>query len=552
MDVPGSVRRLWAWTRTFGFSVEVLPFEFECIGLGGIKNKLIFVVLAPLALMLIILVSVLLLGPMARMLGRARQGVLGQRGSGDGEKQGRLRGVNAQPGLKFALIRAVPVLLWTTLLTYSLVSSVAFSAFDCESFDYDLSFLRADRAVACYDTAGKITPEYGAIQDWAILGMVLYPFGVPFVYLLLLWHAREAITTGAGRTRRGTVAHALRLLWGDYKPNCWYWEVAELARKVVLVGFFALIQPGSTLQLSAAVAFCVCFLMLQLVVQPFKLALDNLVASCTSFALVLIFFFCSLLQQQNLVEATSDRLTADLERKYNFSASAITFGLAISGLVTCGFAGLAVLWEVQKQTGQRRLRRAKDRTVVYANSLKPDRYHAFLSHNWQSGQDQARGIKQLMKELVPGFKVWLDVDDGQFSLKQAKQKQHQKFKPMHVSLPLSHTKAKQVAAAEAGTSAAKGGAESTQTALEAKFRDRISKVDALIAFLGGEIATDGQQSSLYFRSPFCRAEFKAAVEFGIRIVLIHEINPGKGGVAFSVHLQEAIKHFCQASSSDLD
>ena len=38
-------------------------------------------------------------------------------------------------------------------------------------------------------------------------------------------------------------------------------------------------------------------------------------------------------------------------------------------------------------------------------------YHAFISHQWGSGQDQARTIKAQLQLLVPGFSAFLDVDD---------------------------------------------------------------------------------------------------------------------------------------------
>ena len=43
-----------------------------------------------------------------------------------------------------------------------------------------------------------------------------------------------------------------------------------------------------------------------------------------------------------------------------------------------------------------------------------------MRSNWASGQDQARSLKQLMQALVPGLKVWLDVDDGNRSTQEQK------------------------------------------------------------------------------------------------------------------------------------
>ena len=42
---------------------------------------------------------------------------------------------------------------------------------------------------------------------------------------------------------------------------------------------------------------------------------------------------------------------------------------------------------------------------------KGETYHVFISYTWKSGQDQVRGIKQLLKEVLPGVRVFLDVDD---------------------------------------------------------------------------------------------------------------------------------------------
>ena len=37
--------------------------------------------------------------------------------------------------------------------------------------------------------------------------------------------------------------------------------------------------------------------------------------------------------------------------------------------------------------------------------------HVFLSHAWSTGQDQMRIVKARLREMIPGIRVWLDVDD---------------------------------------------------------------------------------------------------------------------------------------------
>ena len=38
-------------------------------------------------------------------------------------------------------------------------------------------------------------------------------------------------------------------------------------------------------------------------------------------------------------------------------------------------------------------------------------YHLFVSHAWQSAQDQARVIKERLVHMLPELRVFLDVDD---------------------------------------------------------------------------------------------------------------------------------------------
>ena len=46
-----------------------------------------------------------------------------------------------------------------------------------------------------------------------------------------------------------------------------------------------------------------------------------------------------------------------------------------------------------------------------APPLSPDGYHLFLSHVWAHGQDLAGSLKSTFCGLVPGIRVFLDVDD---------------------------------------------------------------------------------------------------------------------------------------------
>ena len=61
-------------------------------------------------------------------------------------------------------------------------------------------------------------------------------------------------------------------------------------------------------------------------------------------------------------------------------------------------------------------RQTKDRTLRLRDGKRPPvtlagehQYHAFVSHIWSTGQDQAAVIKRQLLHLMPAAKVFLDV-----------------------------------------------------------------------------------------------------------------------------------------------
>ena len=105
---------------------------------------------------------------------------------------------------------------------------------------------------------------------------------------------------------------------------------------------------------------------------------------------------------------------------------------------------------------------------------------------WSSGQDQARSIKAQLGALIPGLRVFLDVDD----------------------------------LTDIG-------------ALEAL----IDATDAVIVFLGGSTA-DGVERSDYMRSRNCLRELRRAVEGKKRLVFVNETDPKRGAVSMATHRRD--------------
>lgn len=95
---------------------------------------------------------------------------------------------------------------------------------------------------------------------------------------------------------------------------------------------------------------------------------------------------------------------------------------------------------------------------------------------------QARSVKSLLQEAVPGIKCWLDVDNMR---------------------------------TKAGTSATD----------KESFTRLIDEQHTIIALLTGSLNTEGSAVSDYFRSLPCLSECKRAFHNGIPVIFLRETDP---------------------------
>ena len=72
----------------------------------------------------------------------------------------------------------------------------------------------------------------------AIIAVLLYPVGIPLMYLLLLIAARRAIV----KERPTRLSTALSFLHRDFEPRMYGWEIAEQFKKLFLVGI-SMVEP---------------------------------------------------------------------------------------------------------------------------------------------------------------------------------------------------------------------------------------------------------------------------------------------------------------------
>ncbi|CAM9838142.1 unnamed protein product, partial [Sphacelaria rigidula] len=116
-----------------------------------------------------------------------------------------------------------------TFLVYSSVSSILFQMFSCDELDDGRVYLRADYRIECDSR------KHNSLQIYAGFMIVLYTAGIPGFYATLLFRHRGVLLDEVGREANMRVK-PITNLWAPYKPQCFYYEVIECGRRILLAG----------------------------------------------------------------------------------------------------------------------------------------------------------------------------------------------------------------------------------------------------------------------------------------------------------------------------
>ena len=214
-------------------------------------------------------------------------------------------------------------------------------------------------------------------------------------------------------------------------------------------------------------------------VQPYRRSTDNFLATASNVSLFCFFVSAALYRT---VELTSEfeGVSAQLTSGWASSRFTISFTFISAAMLISLFGGLIlmILLHCIELFGPQNevFRWELDHSVVVPQTLTAGQFHTFLSHNWASGQDQARSIKAQLTSLCPGLSVWLDVDNMR---------------------------------TKAGTSATD----------KASFEKLIDGIQVMTAILAGSLR-DGEEYSDYFRSVPCQHELGRALHNGTPVVFV--------------------------------
>jgi hypothetical protein len=145
------------------------------------------------------------------------------------------------------------------------------------------------------------------LRAFAITWVLFWACGLPLITFALLRPVRSELRQlQKGDQLRGFQQH-LKDFYTPYRPACWYFEVVEYAKKLLLIGIIPACQSNVV---GAAIAMLLVnvHLMLLLKMEPFANRLDNFLAVCLNATLFIVILISVLLKMDasHLLGETSD------------------------------------------------------------------------------------------------------------------------------------------------------------------------------------------------------------------------------------------------------
>ena len=259
-----------------------------------------------------------------------------------------------------------PAILRIFFLAYPIVTNVAFEAFSCFEFENGDSFLKADVSVKC-DTS-----EHYHAMNVALIVICVYPIGLFVLNGVLLAMSRKAIVL----QKPTALSRATAFLHREYKPVAFLWELVEMSRRFLLVGVYVVgpFHPGSMMQLALASLTCVMYLVVQMLVVPYRAHADNYLALGCSLSLVVLFLTSIFYKFAMLTEVRGihDRMSQEQREDFELLAAPLTFVMALSvigALILCGVIVIAQAGQHARDSSMR-ARAAMARRLHYLEGGK--------------------------------------------------------------------------------------------------------------------------------------------------------------------------------------
>jgi hypothetical protein len=138
---------------------------------------------------------------------------------------------------------------------YPTITTTLFRVAQCKDFG-EASFHEDDYNIDC------TTTKFMLIRVAAFFVILLVPIGIPATFAFLMFRAKQSLggivnetATGGAKLSSDDVdeeADAYGFLTSDYRPDCYYYEIVNYTKKLVLSGVSVMMGRGTLAQI------CMC------------------------------------------------------------------------------------------------------------------------------------------------------------------------------------------------------------------------------------------------------------------------------------------------------
>jgi hypothetical protein len=169
------------------------------------------------------------------------------------------------------------------LLTYLVLPPVAMKqlqSLDCIPFSHDgSSYLRVDTGVNCE------SHNYLVFKSLVIIFFFIYQL-IPIFWMAILYKHKSALYIPrneneefAMRERDANVELShIKFLFKDYKGDKWWFEVAEMYRRIMFIGVLPLFTPVASKRASLGCVFAIFSVVYFREEEPFRIEFTNTIA----------------------------------------------------------------------------------------------------------------------------------------------------------------------------------------------------------------------------------------------------------------------------------
>jgi hypothetical protein len=181
------------------------------------------------------------------------------------------------------------------------------------------NYMGEDMSINCANN------DYMFGKIWAGFMVIVYPFGIPLLYFLLLWYCRKEIRLRgelqslqksvnihpskrsilenskkrlkhshlSSHRVRDRIKDSLSFIFIPYSPDFWYWEICEVVRRLMLMAVVPAVFYNQPAQYPVTIILCMVYIKLYNYFNPYDENSENIMAEVGQYQLLITFIIAS-------------------------------------------------------------------------------------------------------------------------------------------------------------------------------------------------------------------------------------------------------------------